>query len=237
MCDENRAARNKNQGAVEQQKMNLENLFNRISTEEHVELNILIKADVFGSVEALQSSLSQLGNDQVSVRFLHTGAGTITETDVLLASASDAIIIGFNTSLDANAKLVNVQEQVDIRLYNVIYDAIEDVKKALEGLLKPTVRDEVIGRCEVRQIFNASKTGQILGCYVTEGKLLRDALIRIFREEDIIHQGDLISLKRFKDDVREVLNNYECGVVVGSHEIQVGDVIEAYIQVEESARL
>lgn len=234
---ENRASKSKDEGAARQQKMHLENLFSRISAEEQVVLNILIKADVHGSVEALQSSLTQLGNDQVSVRFLHTGTGTITENDVLLASASDAIILGFNTTIDANAKFTNTQEQVDIRLYSVIYDAIEDVKKALEGLLKPILRDEVIGRCEVRQIFNASKTGQILGCYVTEGKLLRDALIRIFRQEDVIHQGDLLSLKRFKDDVREVLNNYECGVVVDTYEAQVGDVIEAYIQVEESARL
>ena len=217
--------------------MHLENLFNRISAEEQVELNILIRGDVHGSVEALQESLSQLGNEQVSVRFLHTGTGTITENDVMLASASDAIIIGFNTTLDANAKLVNAQEDVDIRLYTIIYDAINDVKNALEGLLKPTLRDEVIGRCEVREIFNASRTGQILGCYVTEGKLLRDALVRIFRQENVIHEGSLVSLKRFKDDVREVQNNYECGIVVNSEEVMIGDIIEAYIQIEESARL
>ena len=168
---------------------------------------------------------------------LHTGTGNITENDVLLASASDAIIIGFNTMLDVNAKIVNSREKVDVRLYDVIYNAIDDAKKALEGMLKPLLRDEVIGRCEVRQIFNANKSGQILGCYVTEGKLLRDALVRIFRSEDVVHEGDLVSLKRFKDDVLEVLNNYECGVVVDSHEVRVGDVIEAYVQVEESATL
>ena len=234
---ENRANKSKDDEAAQQQKLHLENLFNRITSEEHVELKILIKADVQGSVEALQSSLSKMGNEQVSIRFLHTGIGTITENDVLLASASDAIIIGFNTMLDVNAKIVNSREKVDIRLYDVIYNAIDDAKKALEGLLKPMLRDEVIGRCEVRQIFNANKTGQILGCYVTEGKLLRDALVRIFRREDVIHEGDLISLKRFKDDVLEVMNNYECGVVVDSHQVEVGDVIEAFVQVEESATL
>ncbi len=234
---ENRAYKSKDAVAVQQQKTHLENIFNRISTEEHVELNILIRGDVHGSVEALQESLSQLGNEQVSVRFLHTGTGTITENDVLLASASDAIIIGFNTTLDANAKTANIQENVDVRLYAIIYDAIDEVKNALEGLLKPTLRDEVIGRCEVRQIFNASRTGQILGCYVTEGKLLRDALVRIFRQEAVIHEGGLVSLKRFKDDVREVQNNYECGIVVNSDEVMIGDIIEAYVQVEESARL
>ena len=234
---ENRAHKSKDDVAAQQQKLHLENLFNRITSEEHVELKILIKADVLGSVEALQSSLSQLGNEQVSIRFLHTGIGTITENDVLLASASDAIIIGFNTMLDVNAKIVNARENVDIRLYEVIYNAIDDAKKALEGLLKPMLRDQVIGRCEVRQIFNANKSGRILGCYVTEGKMLRDALVRILRSEDVIHEGDLISLKRFKDDVLEVLNNYECGVVVNSHEVEIGDVIEAYVQVEESATL
>ncbi|MBF0280637.1 MAG: translation initiation factor IF-2 [SAR324 cluster bacterium] len=234
---QSRAYKTKDAVAVEQQKTHLENLFNRISSEENVELNILVRGDVHGSVEALQESLAQLGNELVSVRFLHTGTGTITENDVMLASASDAIIIGFNTTLDANAKIINARENVDIRLYTIIYDAINDVKNALEGLLKPTLRDEVIGRCEVRQIFNASRTGQILGCYVTEGKLLRDALVRIFRQEDVIHEGGLVSLKRFKDDVREVQNNYECGIVVNTDEVMIGDIIEAYIQVEESARL
>ncbi len=233
----NRAHKSKDDVATQQQKMHLENLFSRINAEEQVKLSILIKADVHGSAEALQSALSQLGNENVSVNCIHTATGSITEHDVLLAAASDAIIIGFNVGLDANAKTVNSREGVDIRLYTVIYDAIEDVKKALEGLLKPTLKDEVIGRCEVRQIFNMSKTGQILGCYVTEGKLLRDAMIRVFRQDDVIHEGDLVSLKRFKDDVREVLNNYECGVIVNFEDIEVGDIIEAYVQVEESARL
>ncbi|MBF0286318.1 MAG: translation initiation factor IF-2 [SAR324 cluster bacterium] len=233
----NRAHKSKDDVASQQQKMHLENLFSRINSEEQVKLSILIKADVHGSAEALQSALSQLGNENVSVNCIHTATGSITEHDVLLAAASDAIIIGFNTSLDAKAKTVNNREGVDIRLYNVIYDAIEDVTKALEGLLKPTLRDEVIGRCEVREIFNMSKAGQILGCYVTEGKLLRDAMIRVFRQEDVIHEGDLISLKRFKDDVREVLNNYECGVIINYEDIEVGDMIEAYIQVEESVKL
>ncbi len=234
---ESRAQRSKDAAADQQQKLHLENLFNRISSEEHVELKILIKADVQGSVEALQSSLSQIGNEQVSVRFIHTAVGNVTETDVMLASASDAIIIGFNTNMDNKAKIVNGQEDVDVRLYTVIYDAIEDVRKALEGLLKPTLRDEVIGRCEVRQLFNTSKEGKILGCYVTEGKLLRDAHVRILRDEDVVHSGDLTSLRRFKDDVREVPNNYECGIVINYPDVQIGDIIEAYIQVEESARL
>lgn len=234
---ENRVHRSKAEVAVQQQKMHLENLFGRINSEENVELKLLIKADVHGSAEALESSLSQLGNEKVSVSFLHTAIGSITENDVLLASASDAIIIGFNTNLDAKAKILNSREGVDIRIYNVIYDAIEDVKKALEGLLKPTLREELIGKCDVRQIFSYSKSGQILGCYVTEGKIQRDASVKIYRQNELIHEGSLVSLKRFKDDVREVLNNYECGVVVDSEDVQIGDVVEAYIQVEEVAKL
>lgn len=234
---ETRAHKSKSDVASAQQKIHLENLFGRINTEDHVELKLLVKADVQGSAEALQSSLSQLGNEKVSVSFLHTATGNITENDVMLASASDAIIIGFNATLDNKARLVNIQEGVDIRNYSVIYDAIEDVKKALEGLLKPTFRDELTGRCEVRQIFSFSKAGKILGCYVTEGKLHREATVKVYRQEELVHEGNLLSLKRFKDDVREVANNYECGIVLDSDEIEVGDIVEAYTQIEEETKL
>jgi translation initiation factor IF-2 len=232
-----RLEEHKQANASQLQKTNLENIFSRLEETGSVELNLLLKADVQGSVEALKNSLSQLGNEQVSVRFIHTGVGSVTETDVVLASASDAIIIAFNVTADAKAREARSREGVDMRLYDVIYNAIDDVKAALEGMLAPEIREEVIGHARVDKIFNANKLGMILGCLVTDGKILRGAYARISRGEEMIHEGQIASLKRFKDDVKEVTQNYECGIVLDFQEAAEGDIIEAYIQVEESATL
>jgi translation initiation factor IF-2 len=221
----------------QQQKTNLENIFSQLEEAGSLELNLLLKADVQGSVEALRNSLSQLGNEKISVRFLHTGLGNVTETDVVLASASDAIIIAFNVQADAKARETLAREGVDLRLYDVIYNAIDDVHAALQGMLAPEIREEVIGRCRVDQIFNANRIGNIFGCLVTEGKVVRNCKARVLRDETEIHKGHVISLKRFKDDVREVAQNYECGIVLDFQDVQQGDVIEAFIEVEEAATL
>jgi translation initiation factor IF-2 len=221
----------------QQQKTNLENIFSQLEEAGSLELNLLLKADVQGSVEALRNSLSQLGNEKISVRFLHTGLGNVTETDVVLASASDAIIIAFNVQADAKARETLAREGVDLRLYDVIYNAIDDVHAALQGMLAPEIREEVIGRCRVDQIFNANRIGNIFGCLVTEGKVVRNCKARVLRNETEIHKGHVVSLKRFKDDVREVAQNYECGIVLDFQDVQQGDVIEAFIEVEEAATL
>ncbi|MEC8596347.1 MAG: translation initiation factor IF-2 [SAR324 cluster bacterium] len=221
----------------QQQKTNLENIFSQLEEAGSLELNLLLKADVQGSVEALRNSLSQLGNEKISVCFLHTGLGNVTETDVVLASASNAIIIAFNVQADAKARETLAREGVDLRLYDVIYNAIDDVRAALQGMLAPEIREEVIGRCRVDQIFNANRIGNIFGCLVTEGKVVRNCKARVLRDEAEIHKGHVVSLKRFKDDVREVAQNYECGIVLDFQDVQQGDVIEAFIEVEEAATL
>ena len=246
VMDDERAARQLVQQRLEnqreanvsqQQKTNLENIFSQLEEAGSLELNLLLKADVQGSVEALRNSLSQLGNEKISVRFLHTGLGNVTETDVVLASASNAIIIAFNVQADAKARETLAREGVDLRLYDVIYNAIDDVRAALQGMLAPEIREEVIGRCRVDQIFNANRIGNIFGCLVTEGKVVRNCKARVLRDDAEIHKGHVVSLKRFKDDVREVAQNYECGIVLDFQDVQQGDVIEAFIEVEEAATL
>ncbi len=209
--------------------VNLEDLFNQIQEGEIKDLNIVIKADVQGSIEALKDSLIKLSTDEVQVNAVHGGVGGITETDVMLAAASNAIIIGFNVRPGANAKKVADKEQVDIRTYRVIYKAIEDVKKAMEGLLDPDYKEVVLGQVEVRDIFKVPKVGVIAGAYVSEGKVLRNAKVRLLRDGNIIKEGDISSLKRFKDDVREVAEGYECGIGIEDYnDIKVGDIMEIY---------
>ena len=217
--------------------MQLENVFSQLDEQDQVEIRLLIKADVQGSAEALQSSLEQLGNDKISVNVIHSGVGNITTTDITLASASDAIVIAFNVQVDAKAKQLRSQEGVDVRNYDIIYNALDDVKAAMEGLLEPEIREEVVGRLEVRQVFNSAKNGMVFGGLVTEGRLLRNDLARVLRNGDNLYEGTIISLKRFKDDAREVTNNHECGLVMDFPEIQEGDVVVAYQQVEEKATL
>ena len=214
-------------------KLSLDGLFNQIQAGNVKDLNLIIKADVQGSVEAVKQSLLKLGNEEVAVRVIHGGVGAITESDVSLASASNAIIIGFNIRPDNTAKEVAERENVDVRLYRVIYDAIEDIENALKGMLEPIYEEKVIGHVEVRQTFKASGVGTIAGSYVLDGKVQRGCRCRVYRGEDMIFEGDLASLKRFKDDVKEVAAGYECGLVFSNfNDIQMEDRVECYIMVE-----
>ncbi len=210
-------------------KVSLDDLFKRIKEGEVKDLNIIIKADVQGSIEALKQALERLSTDEVRVKPIHGGVGAITETDIMLASASNAIIIGFNVRPDNNARKAAEAEQVDIRLYRVIYNAIEDVKAAMEGMLDPDLKEVILGRVEVRQTFKVTKVGTIAGCYVLEGKIIRDAQVRVIRDGIVIHEGRLDSLKRFKDDAKEVAHGYECGVTIDKfNDVQEGDIIEPF---------
>ena len=214
-------------------KMSLDDLFSQIQAGNLKELPIIVKADVQGSVEAVKQSLVKLSNDEVVVKVIHGGVGAINESDVSLASASNAIIIGFNVRPDATAKSIAEQEGVDLRLYKVIYQAIEDVEAAMKGMLDPVYEEKVIGHAEIRQIFKASGVGNIAGSYVTDGVFQRNCKVRISREGEQIYEGELASLKRFKDDVKEVKAGYECGLVFeGFNDIKEEDQVEAYIMVE-----
>ncbi|MGN0311752.1 MAG: translation initiation factor IF-2, partial [Lachnospiraceae bacterium] len=214
-------------------KMSLDDLFSQIQAGNLKELNLIVKADVQGSVEAVKQSLVKLSNEEVVVKVIHSGVGAINESDVILASASNAIIIGFNIRPDAMAKSTADREGVDIRLYKVIYNAIEDVEAAMKGMLDPIFEEQVIGHAEIRQIFKASGVGNIAGSYVTDGRFQRGCSVRIMRDGEKIFEGPLASLKRFKDDVKEVKAGFECGLVFeGFGQIQESDIVEAYIMVE-----
>lgn len=214
-------------------KMSLDDLFSQIKAGNVKELNVIVKADVQGSVEAIRQSLEKLSNEEVVVKVIHGGVGAVTESDVSLASASNAIIIGFNVRPDNMAKSIAERENVDLRLYKVIYNAIEDVQAAMKGMLDPTFEEKVIGHAEVRQTFKASGVGTIAGSYVLDGRFQRGCSVRITREGDLIFDGALASLKRFKDDVKEVNSGYECGLVFEKYnDIKEGDVVEAYIMEE-----
>jgi len=214
-------------------KLTLDGLFSQIQAGNIKELNIIVKADVQGSVEAVKQSLLKLSNEEVAVRVIHAGVGAINESDVSLASASNAIIIGFNVRPDNTAKDIAEREKVDVRLYRVIYDAIADVESAMKGMLDPEYEEKVIAHLEVRQTFKASGVGTIAGSYVLDGKIERGSKLRITREGEQIFEGEMASLKRFKDDVKEVAAGYECGIVAQDfNDLQEGDQIEAYIMVE-----
>ena len=214
-------------------RMSLDDLYSQIQSGNLKELNLLIKADVAGSVEAVKQSLLKLSNEEVVVKCIHGGVGAINESDVTLASASSAIIIGFNVKMDATAKETADREKVDVRLYRVIYSAIEDVERAMKGMLDPVFEEKVIGHAEIRQIFKASGVGNIAGSYVLDGMFQRGCKVRISREGKQIYEGELASLKRFKDDVKEVKAGFECGLVFDKfNEIQELDMVEAYIMVE-----
>ncbi|MAO64934.1 MAG: translation initiation factor IF-2 [Balneola sp.] len=218
--------------------MTLDDISRRLALGEVSELNVIVKADVDGSIEALSGSLQKLSTDEVAVNIIHTGAGAISESDVLLASASDAIIIGFQVRPTAQARKLAEEEEIDIRLFSVIYDAVDEVRDALEGLLSPELREQMLGVVEVREIFKVSKVGTIAGCYVTEGKIERNNPIRLVRDGVVIYDGEIDALKRFKDDVKEVTTGYECGISIqGYNDIKVGDQIESYKIVEEKRTL
>ena len=215
------------------QKVSLDDLFNQIQSGNMKELGIIVKADVQGSVEAVRQSLEKLTNEEVRVRVIHGGVGAVTESDVLLASASNAIIIGFNLRPEPAAKAFADEEKVDIRLYRVIYNAIEDIQAAMKGMLDPIYEEKVLGHAEVRQIFKASGVGTIAGSYVKDGKFVRNCQVRIVRDGIVVYEGDLESLRRFKDDVKEVAAGYECGLVFKKfNDVKEGDWIEAFTMVE-----
>ncbi|HAA42775.1 MAG TPA: translation initiation factor IF-2 [Ruminiclostridium sp.] len=214
-------------------KVSLDDLFERIKAGEVKELNIIVKADVQGSVEAIKQSLEKLSNEEVGIKIIHGGVGAVTESDVTLAQVSNAIIIGFNVGTAGNVTEIAKDAGVDIRLYTVIYDAIEDVEAAMKGLLDPTYREVITGHVEIRQLFKASGVGTIGGGYVLDGKIIRNSGVRALRNGIVVHEGKLASLKRFKDDVKEVVQGYECGLSLEKYnDIKVGDVIEAYVMEE-----
>ncbi len=216
-------------------KLSLDELFNNIQQEGIKELPVVIKADVGGSVEAIAEALTKVGTEEVQVNIIHKGIGGITETDIMLASASNAIIIGFNVRPEAKAKRVADAEGVDIRFYRIIYDAIDDVKQALSGLLAPKEVEKVIGAAEIRDVFSVPKAGKVAGCYVTDGYITRHARVRVLRDGVLIYDGNLASLRRFKDDVKEVKSGYECGIGIEKfNDVKVGDVFEFYL-IEEIA--
>ena len=214
-------------------KVSLDDLFSQIQSGDVKELNIVVKADVQGSVEAVKQSLEKLSNDEVRVRTIHGGVGTITESDIMLASASNAIIIGFNVRPEPAAKAFADEEKVDIRLYRVIYNAIEDISAAMKGMLDPVYVEKVIGHAEVRQLYKASGVGTICGSYVLDGKFVRNSKIRVVRDGIVVFEGEMDSLKRFKDDVKEVNTGYECGIVVKKfNDVKEGDILEDFIMEE-----
>ena len=227
-----RVAKIRNEEVHKVGKVSLDDIFKRIQEGELKELNIVVKADVQGTIEALRSSLENIKNDEVKVVIVHSGVGAINESDVTLASAANALIIGFNVRPDANARKLSETEKVDVRTYRVIYDAINDVEAAIKGMLAPTFKESVLGRVEVRQVITISKM-LIAGCYVTEGKVTRSAKIRVVRDGIVIAEDDMESLRRFKDDVREVTSGFECGITLAKfHDIKEGDVFEAYVMEE-----
>jgi len=214
----------------------LEQMLSKIQEGEARQLPVVIKSDVHGSLEAISTSLEKLGTEEVKVRVLHSGVGGINESDVTLARASDAIIIGFNVRANPQAREMARRDNVDIRYYSIIYNVIDDMKAALSGLLSPTEREKILGYAEIRQIFTVTKAGKVAGCMVTEGMVRRGARVRLLRDDVVIHDGSLKTLRRFKDEVREVKEGYECGMAFENYsDIQEGDRIECY-EIEEVAR-
>jgi translation initiation factor IF-2 len=221
-----------------QRHITLDEIGRRIALGDFKELNIILKGDVDGSVEALTDSFQKLSTAEIQVNIIHKGVGAITESDVLLASASDAIIVGFNVRPSGNARLLADNEEIDVRTYSIIYDAINDLRDAMEGMLSAEIKEEVTGNVEIREVYKISKVGNIAGCMVVSGKIFRNSKIRIIRENVVIHSGELTSLKRFKDDAKEVSKGYDCGLQIKNfNNIEVGDVIEAYQEVEVKKKL
>ena len=221
-----------------QKTLTLAEIGRRIALGDFKELNIILKGDVDGSVEALTDSFQKLSTEEIQVNILHKGVGAITESDVLLATASDAIIVGFNVRPQSNARVIADREEVDIRTYSIIYDAINDLKDAMEGMLSPEMKEEVTGSVEIREVYKISKVGNIAGCMVMNGKIFRNSKIRIIRDGIVVHDGELTSLKRFKDDVKEVAKGYDCGLQIKNYnDIAEGDSIEAYQEVAVKKKL
>lgn len=224
-----REAKLKEKEMAKKAKLSLEEVYERIQQGEIQELNIVLKADVQGSVEAVSEALKRVSTEKVKVNIIHSGVGSISESDVMLAEASNAIIIGFNVKTDLKAQQLAEKNNVDIKIYNIIYDLVDNVKLALEGLLKPILQEVLVGKAEVRQTFHVSKVGTIAGSYVLEGRVMRNDKVKLLRDKQIIFEGKISSLKRFKDDVREVQQGFECGISLdGWNDIKVGDIMEFY---------
>lgn len=214
-------------------KVSLDDIFGKISEGQFKTLNLIIKADVQGSLEALKGTVEKISNEEVKINPIHGGVGAINETDIMLAKASGAIVIGFNVRADAQARAAAEREQVDIRLYNIIYDMVDDITSAMKGMLAPKYRDTIVGQVEVREVFKITGVGAVAGSYVTSGKINRNCKVRVYRDNVIVYDGEILALKRFKDDVKEVAQGFECGVSIQNYnDIKVGDVFEAYL-VEE----
>jgi translation initiation factor IF-2 len=219
-------------------KITLDNLYDSIQEGDIQELKVIIKGDVHGSVEALQTALEKLSTSEIRLGVIQGSAGAINESDVMLAAASNAVIIGFHVRPTGNAAQLAEKEKVEIRRYNIIYDAINDIKSAMEGMLAPDIKEEIIGTAEVRDTFKVPKIGLIAGCFVTTGKIRRNANIRVFREGIQVYSGKISSLKRFKDDVREVEQNYECGIGIENfNDVKVGDEFEVFETKEVAKKL
>jgi translation initiation factor IF-2 len=226
------------QGLRTTKHITLDEIGRRLAIGDFKELNIIVKGDVDGSIEALSDSLLNLSTEEIQVNIIHKGVGAISEADVNLASASDAVILGFQVRPTLGARRLSDQEQIDIRLYSVIYKAIDEIKAAMEGMLSPDIEENILGSAEVREVFNITKVGTIAGCFVTDGFIKRSSRIRVIRDGIVIHTGKLGSLKRFKDDVKEVKNNYECGLNIEKfNDMKEGDVIEAFEEVEVARKL
>jgi len=214
---------------ISNSKVSLDNLFEEMTKGKIKELNVILKSDTQGSLDAIKGTLSNLGNEEVDLKVIHDGIGTISETDIMLASASNALVVGFNVNIDANAQKMAKKEDIDIRTYGIIYDLIDEIKAALKGYLKPKLEEVINGRAEVREIFKIPKIGIVAGCYVIDGKLSSKDFIRVMREDNKIYEGKEFSLKRFKEDVKEVNAGYECGVNIDNiDDIQVKDIIIFY---------
>jgi len=221
-----------------QRHITLDEIGRRIALGDFKELNIILKGDVDGSVEALTDSFQKLSTPEIQVNIIHKAVGPITESDVLLASASDAIIIGFNVRPTGNARTIADNEEIDIRMYSIIYDAINDLKDAMEGMLSPEIKEEITGTAEIRETFKISKIGTIAGCMVTSGKILRNSGIRLIRDGVVLYTGELSSLKRFKDDVKEVSKGYDCGIQIKNYnDIRELDIVEGFQEVAVKKKL
>jgi translation initiation factor IF-2 len=226
------------QGLRTTKHITLDEIGRRLAIGDFKELNIIVKGDVDGSIEALSDALLSLSTEEIQVNIIHKGVGAISEADVNLASASDAIIIGFQVRPSIGARKLAETEQIDIRLYSIIYKAIEEIKAAMEGMLSPDIEEKILGSAEIRETFDITKVGTIAGCYVLDGTIKRTSKVRVIRDGIVVHSGVLGSLKRFKDDVKEVKNNYECGLNVDKFDaIQIGDIIEAYEEMEVARKL
>ena len=230
---EQRKQQKKDAANAGSKKVSLDDLFSRIQQGEMKDFNIIVKADVQGSAEAVKSSLEKLSNEEVRVQVIHSGVGAINESDVMLAATSNAIIVGFNVRPDAAARDNAARSNVEIRMYRVIYDCINEIEAAMKGMLAPKFQEQIIGHVEIRQTFKVSKVGTVCGGYVTDGKIVRNSKVRVVRDNIVVFEGDLASLRRFKDDVKEVAAGYECGLQVDKYnDVKVGDVIEVYVMEE-----